>query len=89
MFKFIDSIEVKNEGCSVVLRCGLHKAVMYDDGAYFGFYYEVDGAEYFFEYLCDSESLEGAIWEWLCTLSRKTNPDNVRTLGSSRSARAA
>lgn len=86
MLKFFDSIEVDIfSDTQANLQCGIHSAyaevVVGEDGEYLiVFDYDVDGMEGGWIYSFDE--MENAIWEWLCTLSRATNPSHHRVLGS-------
>lgn len=87
MLKFINSIEMDTlSDVHGYFMCGIHFAYVevLDDGM-LNFEYKVNGVKYSWIYFF--EELENAIWEWLCTLSRATNPSHCRVLGSLAAAR--
>lgn len=80
--EIINAVHMEFKEDTVDMLLGKQKACMevYDDGT-FGFYY---GKEMVFrnEGAFNISEIREAIWEWLCSLSRLTTPDNSRTLGS-------
>lgn len=67
---------------SASIQCGVHTLYLLVNWPDLYVEYEVGG--HVFMRLESAENLENAIWEWLCTLDRYTNPEHRRRLGSYR-----
>ena len=92
MYKFAKSLKFNELDAKLyTVNCGLMSALaVYDEvDNTFYFEYEHDGHMFVREYWATIDGVEEAIWEWLCTLSRFTTPDNHRLLGKKWKAMAA
>jgi len=84
------SVKFEDENVAYV-TCGIHRMYMlYSpvDGMLIAAY-TMGGCNFKRQWPCSGEGIEEALWEWLCTLSRFTNPFKKRVLGSLRAVRAA
>jgi hypothetical protein len=85
------SLKETDYGKYLELELGIHRAQLEDhpDIGQFSMFYEMDEkvwVETYYSYENVEEDLKNALWEWYCSLSRLTNPNWKRILGSKRLA---
>lgn len=82
--KIYENVRVTDCGKFFELELGIHRAQMeeHPDIGMFSMLYEMEEAWIEIYYDAKEEgSVENALWEWFCSLSRLTNPNWTRILG--------